>query len=173
MPLMERVKAEIGARIREIRKRAGLNQTQFGELLGGEVKSTVSNYETGDRFPQLDALLKIVEIGKVSFEWLFTGKETPSPKPHAITREQALEEMAVRSLSHDKEFVNRVCEAAGIYKPNEQLTDDEKQLLKNFRQLDQHKKSTVLEVAAMGALAVRESLEKETTENSSKEQKSA
>lgn len=60
-------------RIKQIRKKEGLTQTQFGERIG--VKgNTITNYETGLRTPT-DAVLKsICREFNVNEDWLRTGE---------------------------------------------------------------------------------------------------
>ena len=60
-------------RIKQIRKKEGLTQTQFGERIG--VKgNTITNYETGLRTPT-DAVLKsICREFNVNENWLRTGE---------------------------------------------------------------------------------------------------
>lgn len=71
---------ERGARIRAIRKKLGLNQTEFGKLLdcegaAGKTKGTISGYETGSINPSLDLLTQMAKIGECSFEEIATGKQ--------------------------------------------------------------------------------------------------
>jgi transcriptional regulator with XRE-family HTH domain len=70
-----------GERIRLIRKKLGLNQSDFGKMLdcegAGKTKGTVSGYETGSINPSLDILAQIVKLGETTFEELVTGKATP------------------------------------------------------------------------------------------------
>ncbi len=66
-----------GARLREERKRLGLNQTELA-LLGGVVKFTQINYEKDERTPDVDYLLKLQNAG-VDAYFLLTGQRTPAP----------------------------------------------------------------------------------------------
>ena len=93
-----KARKEIGTRIRLIRKNLRLNQDQFGSKIG-VTKSTVSAYEHGDVFPPLEVMAKIVESGKVSYDWLFTGLEateegkTPITYPLGEKEEKAIQEV--------------------------------------------------------------------------------
>ena len=61
-------------RIRELRKQNDMTMKQLGEKLGlGE--STISQYETGKREPDIKTLLKISECFNVSVDYLMTGKD--------------------------------------------------------------------------------------------------
>ena len=66
-----------GERLKEERKRLGMNQTEFA-LLGGVVKFTQINYEKGDNSPNLDYLAKLEAAG-VDAYYILTGKHTPEP----------------------------------------------------------------------------------------------
>jgi len=66
-----------GERLREERKRLGMNQTELA-LLGGVVKFTQINYEKDERTPDMDYLLKLQKAG-VDAYFLLTGERTPVP----------------------------------------------------------------------------------------------
>ena len=60
-------------RIKQIRKKAGLTQTEFGERIG--VKgNTVTGYETGLRSPTNAVIKSICETFSVNETWLRTGE---------------------------------------------------------------------------------------------------
>lgn len=62
----------MGERIREERRRLGLNQTAFGEL-GGVGKTTQILYEAGERVPDAEYLGRIAEKG-VDSTYILLGK---------------------------------------------------------------------------------------------------
>jgi transcriptional regulator with XRE-family HTH domain len=65
--------AEMGKRIRSIRKRLGKNQEEFGQLFDPPApKSSVSYWENGGG-PNKQRLKKIAELGGVSVEYLING----------------------------------------------------------------------------------------------------
>lgn len=66
-----------GERLREERKRLGMNQTEFA-LLGGIVKFTQLTYEKGDSTPNLEYLAKLEAAG-VDAYYILTGKRMPEP----------------------------------------------------------------------------------------------
>ena len=67
---------KIAARIREIREKSSLNQTEFGKHLGGLPQTLVSKYERGTIRPPLDFLVGAADLGKVSLDWLVRGKKS-------------------------------------------------------------------------------------------------
>lgn len=73
----------LGARIKELRKRAGLSQDQLGEQVGIEAKY-LSRIEVGKRQPSLETLENIADSLKVEmkelFEFSHLDNEAVSPK---------------------------------------------------------------------------------------------
>ncbi|MGK9367547.1 XRE family transcriptional regulator [Melioribacter sp. Ez-97] len=74
------MKNSLGKRIYSIRKKLGLNQTEFALSIGLSTASAISLYETDDREPDIETLKKIAEIGDVDLGWLITGQEINEPK---------------------------------------------------------------------------------------------
>ena len=71
-----------GERLREERKRLGMNQTELA-LLGGVVKFTQINYEKNERTPDLDYLTKLEAAG-VDAYYILTGKRMPEATPEQL-----------------------------------------------------------------------------------------
>lgn len=65
-----------GDRLREERKRAGMNQTDLA-LIGGVVKATQINYERNERWPDAAYLTKLHAAG-VDIYFVLTGERTPA-----------------------------------------------------------------------------------------------
>jgi transcriptional regulator with XRE-family HTH domain len=63
--------AQVGQRIRMIRGR--MTQTDFAKVLGVYKQNYISRYERG-RVPSPDLLIKIADHGRVTLDWLLTGK---------------------------------------------------------------------------------------------------
>lgn len=62
---------QVGQRIRLIRGKT--TQTDFAKLIGVRKQNYVSRYEHG-RIPNPDLLVKIANYGKVTVDWLLTGR---------------------------------------------------------------------------------------------------
>lgn len=60
---------DFGARLRDLRIRAGLTQKQLGEQIG-VTKSVVSFYELRERTPSPEVLIKIASVFHVSSDYL-------------------------------------------------------------------------------------------------------
>lgn len=63
---------EIGERIRSVRGKR--TQEEFAKVLGVRKQNYISRYER-NRIPSADLLLRIARIGRVSIDWLLTGKQ--------------------------------------------------------------------------------------------------
>lgn len=63
--------AQVGQRIRMVRGK--LTQTEFAKVLGVYKQNYISRYERG-RVPSPDLLIKIADHGRVTLDWLLTGK---------------------------------------------------------------------------------------------------
>ena len=67
-------------RIKEIRKKLDLNQTEFARKLDVSPQA-ISFYEAGRNNPNHEILFKIAEIGNVSLDWLLTGNTDRVQEP--------------------------------------------------------------------------------------------
>lgn len=79
---------DLGARIKQARKAAGLTQAQLAALCGWDPPSRLGNYEQGTREPSLADLRLIAEhtsSGGFTFVWLVTGGDT-TPPPSQLQR---------------------------------------------------------------------------------------
>jgi len=65
-------RAKIGERIKEIRKNAGLTQSEFGERIGFH-KNQVYYVEVGESIPSDDYLAAVSREFRISYSWLRTG----------------------------------------------------------------------------------------------------
>ncbi|MGH9869283.1 MAG: helix-turn-helix domain-containing protein [Candidatus Polarisedimenticolia bacterium] len=65
-------KKEIGARIKRLRKEAGLRQWQLAEMIGA-TQPAIHMYERGV-LPEPRRLLELARIGDTTVEWILTGR---------------------------------------------------------------------------------------------------
>jgi transcriptional regulator with XRE-family HTH domain len=69
---MNKVSPEkVGERIRAVRGKR--TQTEFAKTIGVKKQNYISRYERG-RIPSPDLLLRIATTGRVSIDWILTGK---------------------------------------------------------------------------------------------------
>lgn len=88
----EEKRLEIGARLREARKMAGLSQGQVAKMLGLH-RPSVSEMEAGNRRVSADELTQLAEIYDVNLQWL-TGAA-----PETVSADDPRLELAARELS--------------------------------------------------------------------------
>lgn len=68
-----------GERIKIIRNALGLNQEEFGNLIG-QTGPSIAMYEAGRRHPDYKILAKVIEVFHVRHKLLFE----PGPKPEQV-----------------------------------------------------------------------------------------
>ena len=107
---------EIARRLSELRKDKGITQSELAEMLGVS-RTTVANYETGNRTPEYDTLARLADIYQVSCDYIIRGISSEFAEIYATT---GLSEDAVWVLS----ILNR-------YGKDRKLLDTVNQLLEN------------------------------------------
>lgn len=65
---------KLARKLRLIRTRAGLSQTEIAKRLGVRERATISQFETGKREPPLPTLLKYARLAGVSTDALIDDK---------------------------------------------------------------------------------------------------
>jgi len=89
-----RIAEEVGKRLAEYRRKAGLNQAQLGEMVGLE-KESVSRIESGKIAPSLSRLATFCDALNLSFEELLTAV-SPHPSDEAKALIESLQGLTVR-----------------------------------------------------------------------------
>jgi transcriptional regulator with XRE-family HTH domain len=104
---MSKSKKLLGARIRYMRKKNGLSQEKFAELIGIDPNS-VSRIECGVHNPSLDTLEKITTALKVEMRdlFLFNNKETAEEMRAFLI--QTASEMGVEKLREVVRAVRKI-----------------------------------------------------------------
>lgn len=64
-------------RLKELRKKKGISQLRLAIELN-TTQNTISRYETGEREPGIDELIKIADYFNVSVDYLIGHTENPS-----------------------------------------------------------------------------------------------
>lgn len=109
-------------RIKKIRKDSGLNQTEFGEVIGA-TQFMVTSYETGRAIPDSARFMLICEKFNVNPEWLENGGDAEPYKASLVSQlttalrnapaiEAALEQLVGRLSLEDWKALNAVVEKA-------------------------------------------------------------
>lgn len=76
-----RIDAEIGQRLRGLRKAKGIRIKTIAWDVGDFTEQTISNWETGRRSVPCPALIRFAAMYDVSLDWLLTGREDKIMKP--------------------------------------------------------------------------------------------
>ena len=82
-------KLELGARLKTLRTKRGLSQTELAKLVG-LTSGTISQVESSQIYPSLPALLKIAEVLSVEVSAFFQ-KSGEFPDPVVFKRDEAIE----------------------------------------------------------------------------------
>ena len=100
--------AKISDRIKQLRKKKGVSQSQLAEAIGVK-NNTVSTWERGTRKPDVDALHLLSDYFEVPFEYLLGSgeKEGARMKP-------SQDELEVQALSKSRKIVEELI--ASIYR---------------------------------------------------------
>ena len=73
LKLKEEKKNLFSVRLKELRLKKRLTQTELGEKVGVK-QSTFTNWENGKREPSFENLVKLADLLEVSVDWLFGRK---------------------------------------------------------------------------------------------------
>ena len=76
-----------GTRLRELRERMRMSQTEFGSLIG-VAQTTLSSYEKGTRKLSYDMAKEIASICKVDIHWLYDGDDSTNQLMQVVSEPQ-------------------------------------------------------------------------------------
>ena len=88
---------EIGRRIQQKRKQAGLTQEQLAEMMNVSIQM-VSNIERGNKAIRIENLINLCHILSVSTDYILIGKENVSDISELTSRISKLENKDVRLI---------------------------------------------------------------------------
>jgi transcriptional regulator with XRE-family HTH domain len=100
-PSDESEKREIGARIKRLRKEAGLRQWQLAEMIGA-TQPAIHMYERGV-LPEPKRLLEIARIGNTTVEWILTGRHWEHGSAEMARVPKEIYELAFRFRKYSEE----------------------------------------------------------------------
>lgn len=96
--------AKISDRIKQLRKKKGVSQSQLAEAIGVK-NNTVSTWERGTRKPDVDALHLLSDYFEVPFEYLLGSGEKEGAR-----RKPSQDELDVQALSAKAEEIKESTE---------------------------------------------------------------
>lgn len=94
---------EIGKRIQQKRKQAGLTQEQLAEMMNVSIQM-VSNIERGNKAIRIENLINLCRILSVSTDYILIGKENVSDISELTSRISKLENKDVRLIDMITDF---------------------------------------------------------------------
>lgn len=103
----------VGQRIRQVRRRLKLTQTEFGKRLG-VIKVSVARYEAG-RIPRANVLDRIASLGGVSVEWLLHGGSTATEGTQPSGVGTGKEDRSLVGLSDREKALNQTTHLPSRY----------------------------------------------------------
>lgn len=110
----------VGNKIREYRKKKGMNQSELGKLLG-VAQNTVAGYEKGEFEVSYDNLFKLTEIFNISIDDLFPPTNSENNELHRALKLAGGNDLDLK----DMELINKIIEKAL------ELDDEERKKLFN------------------------------------------
>lgn len=87
-----------GARLRQVRVKAGLTQAELGNEFGVS-KAAVSKWEAGEHDPGVDAIRRLCERFGVSADFLFFGFDLPKVEPAPVDFRALLANLKARGMA--------------------------------------------------------------------------
>lgn len=92
--------AVFGELMAELRQDSGLTQKELGRILSVST-GTISNYENGVHYPDLEKLVALADFFQVSTDYLLGRKGYAKPAPHASVQQGQDEKLVkmIHSLS--------------------------------------------------------------------------
>lgn len=93
------IRAAIGDRLRQLRKRAGLTQTELGIRAGGIRAGEISRFENGERLPSIDTLARLSQGLGVALREMVSFRDEGDPAMAQV------DELATRLQGQSPEMV--------------------------------------------------------------------
>ena len=109
--------ATLQERIKELRKKSGLNQQDFGAIFG-VAKNTISQYESGRNTPNDEIKIAIAKYFDVSLDYLLGVTDTPRDSE--------------KSANEVSDAIYSVLLEKDVIKPGEQLSKEKIEYVKKL-----------------------------------------
>lgn len=143
MKLMPGIPIKFGDRLKELREKDGKTQEDLAEIIGNTARA-VSTWETSDRVPKVETIAWLAEHFGVSVDYILGRTEWPAFEIKTADGEVVY--CDERKLTHEE--IGEIAQHPDAFRKKEnQLSDEEKELLELWSQLDKDGKRIVLGVA--------------------------
>lgn len=117
---------ELGARIRELRNKRGLTQSQLGDMIN-VTKASISGYENGTRNPDKETLIKLADIFHVSTDYLLGRTEIK--QAHVLTGKEEYDFTPEEEISAQKKMQEMIEDIKKEAEGDDDIDSDTLQLL--------------------------------------------
>lgn len=95
------------ARLRQVREKAGLSQSEFAERVGVS-RGAISTYELGDRVPDIRFMDKVIEEFGCSYDYLMGRSEATQSENVDISKETGLSDEALDAVIKHAATINEI-----------------------------------------------------------------
>lgn len=95
------------ARLRQVREKAGLSQSEFAERVGVS-RGAISTYELGDRVPDIRFLDKVIEEFECSYDYLMGRSEATRSENVDISKETGLSDETLDVVIKHAATINEI-----------------------------------------------------------------
>jgi transcriptional regulator with XRE-family HTH domain len=115
----------LGQRLRKVRLDNDLSQTEMAKILGHKKPEVVSRFETGKRFPSVEAIVKLHDKLKIDLNWLLTGRRDLNHALEILVDRGFLNDYYSTESEKYKEVRKAVSSLESKRQDGQQLTDKE------------------------------------------------
>lgn len=99
------------ARLRQVREKAGLSQSEFAERVGVS-RGAISTYELGDRVPDIRFMDKVIEEFGCSYDYLMGRAEAMRADSAGLSKETGLNDAVLQLVTDHACMLNTLAELA-------------------------------------------------------------
>jgi transcriptional regulator with XRE-family HTH domain len=95
---MNQLSKALSERLKSSRENKNFKQNKIAELLDIH-NSTLAKYESGDREPDTNTLIRLADLYEVSLEWLIAGKSGRLTSTHTV--DPTRDFLALKGVKHE------------------------------------------------------------------------
>jgi transcriptional regulator with XRE-family HTH domain len=113
---MNQNRKALSERLKTSRENRNLKQNKIADMLDIH-NSTLAKYESGDREPDTDTLIRLAELYEVSLEWLIAGKSSQLPNS-SRSETKPINFLSVNGMKYDisKEEANHLKDSLDMFR---------------------------------------------------------
>ena len=130
-------------RIRELRKAKGLTMKKFGSIFSLS-ESTISLYETGKHYPDIETMKKFADFFEVSVDYILGREDSPSALVVAdagaatldVTELRDLKNLIQKAIKQQSNYIKEENAATSVQRQIMELKEDRIKLHKRLLAMD-------------------------------------